>query len=248
MSSLNPINRSASANKNDRSVSPKSNKINKNDRSSLCSFTFADGRRCRAPRFGNHPRFCPDHARKVDRVRARENLAKDLAYFFSGDYLSACDLTVALGRLIPAIIRGDVKGKAARTVAYLAQTLLQSIHVSQHEYTNSFGSDAWRKSIRNSVHENHDYRFPPTPTPPSDRPQPPAEPQPNCHSERSRPIFSAVFAPAKTSACAVVESASAFSSPSGLQSPEPLPDQAVVAGLRTGAVQPPPVPASNVPP
>jgi len=60
--------------------------------------------------------------------------------FFSGDYLSACDLSTALGRLIPAVLRGDVKPGTARTVAYLAQTLLQTIHISEQEYINAFGT------------------------------------------------------------------------------------------------------------
>src|SRR5713226_6563954 len=102
------------------------------DRVSLCSFTFADGRRCRTPRIRNHPHFCFDHAQKVARARAADNLGKHLTYCFSGDYLSACDLSTALGRLIPAVVRGDVKPRTARTVAYLAPTLLQTIHLSEH--------------------------------------------------------------------------------------------------------------------
>src|SRR5712692_9346287 len=152
------------------------------DRVSLCSFTFSDGRRCQTPRFRNNPRFCPYHAQKEARARAAESLGKDLAYFFSGDYLSACDLSTALGRLIPAVIRGDVKPRAARTVAYLAQTLMQAIHLSKHEYTNAFGTDHWRQSLRNSVKGNHDYLFPPAPQPAqSASPQPQPQPQPQAN-------------------------------------------------------------------
>src|SRR5271169_2837318 len=135
--------------------------ISAKDRVSLCQFTFSDGRRCRSPRFGNHPRFCPDHAEKEARANARERLGNDLAYFFSGDYLSACDLSTALGRLIPAVIRGDIKPRAARTAAYMFQTQLLAIHLSQHEYINAFGADGWREAARTSVNVNYDYRFPP---------------------------------------------------------------------------------------
>ena len=150
------------------SLSPK-------DRVSLCQFTFADGRRCRTPRTGNHPHFCFAHAQKEARAHATESLGKDLAYFFSGDYLSACDLSTALGRLLPAVLRGDVKPRTARTVAYLAQTLLQTIHLAKHEYINAFGTDGWRDSIRNSVNGNYNRRFPPAPEP--ERPESP-QPQP----------------------------------------------------------------------
>src|SRR5260370_14388913 len=146
------------------SLSPK-------DRASLCTFTFSDGRRCRTPRNRNNARFCFYHAQKEARARAAEKLGKDLAYFFSGDYLSACDLSSVLGRLIPAVVRGDVKPRTARIVAYLAQTLLQTIHISEQEYINTFGTNGWRESIRDSVNYNHDYLFPLRPTPAPD-PQP----------------------------------------------------------------------------
>src|SRR5713101_6397828 len=151
------------------------------DRVSLCSFTFSDGRRCRTPRNRNHKHFCFYHAQKEARARARaaQKLGEDLDYFFSGDYLSACDLSTALARLIPAVVRGDVKPKTAHTVAYLAQTLMQSIHLSKHEYINAFGTDGWREAVRNSVNGNRDYLFPPTPEPePSESLQPQPQPQP----------------------------------------------------------------------
>src|SRR6266849_1737980 len=132
------------------SLSPK-------DRVSLCLFTFADGRRCRTPRISSHPHFCFYHAQKEARACAVDKLGKDLAYFFSGDSLSACDLSTALARLIPAVIRGDLKPKTAHTVAYLVQTLMQAIHLSKHEYINAFGTDDWRKSVRTSVNSNHNY-------------------------------------------------------------------------------------------
>ncbi len=84
------------------------------DRKSLCRFTFADGRQCRTPRSPHHPRFCSDHARKDSQARAADKLARELSYFFSGQYLSACDLSAALGRLLPAVVRGDIKPRSAR--------------------------------------------------------------------------------------------------------------------------------------
>lgn len=132
------------------SLSPK-------DRVSLCVFAFADGRRCRTPLAAGHPHFCVYHAQKEARARATEQLGNDLAFFFSGNYLSGCDLSAALTRLIPAVLRGEIKLKLARTVAYLSQTLLQSIHLSQQEYISAFGTDGWRDAVRNSVRQNSDY-------------------------------------------------------------------------------------------
>jgi hypothetical protein len=170
MSSRNKVGPSAAARKNIRfAAASKNNRsavAHKSDHAPLCLFTFFDGRRCRTPRTGNHPHFCFDHAQKETRARTAETIGKDLAYFFSGDYLSANDLSAALARLIPAVVRGDIKPKTARTVAYLAQTLLQSIRLAQHEYINALGTNGWRNAIGNSVSSNHDYLFPPAPPSP----------------------------------------------------------------------------------
>jgi hypothetical protein len=133
------------------------------DRVSLCLFTYEDGRRCRTPLISNHPHFCFYHAQKESQSQSTEKLAKEIAYFFSGDHLSANDLNTALGRLIPAVIRGEIKPRVARTVAYMLQTLMQSTRLAQHEYINAFSTDGWRQAISTSVNANHDYLFPPDP-------------------------------------------------------------------------------------
>src|SRR4029077_6411899 len=52
------------------------------------------------------------------------------------------------------------------------------------EYTNAFGSDAWRQSVRNSVNGNYDHRNPPAPEPEQPAsPQP--QPQPTAISDRT---------------------------------------------------------------
>ena len=235
------------------SLSPK-------DRVSLCSFTFSDGRRCRTPRAGKHPRFCLYHAQKEARARAAETLGKDLAFFFSGDYLSACDLSTALARLIPAVVRGDVKPKTAHTVAYLVQTLMQAIHISQHEYCEAFDTDDWREAIRNSVRGNYDYRFPPDPKPEqpgSSQPQPqPAQPptqapQPAPSPHTSLPATSAEFvqhvvAGLQTGGGQVPQPAQATQpAPAQTQTRSPIPTQATPTPSPTPAPAPHPIPATQ---
>jgi hypothetical protein len=151
--------------------------IRPQDRVSLCHFSFADGRRCLTPISPGHPHFCFYHAQKEAQSVAAEKLGRDLDYFFSGDYLSACDLSAAVARLFAAVARGHIKPRAARTLAYLAQTLVQTIHLSQHEYINAFGTDAWRQAVRDSVHQNatHDSAPPGADSPhPAPAPHPPA--------------------------------------------------------------------------
>jgi hypothetical protein len=161
-------------------------------RVSLCSFTFSDGRHCRTPRSSNHPHLCYFHARKESQARAAEQLGAEIFHFFSGRYLSACDLSSAIGRLFVAVVDGNVKPRTARTLAYLAQTLLQSIHLAQHEYIETFGSSAWHDEIVSSVNANHDFLFPPNaPEAPSpadaDAPDPDPEPAPDSDSAASAP-------------------------------------------------------------
>src|SRR6202521_6420748 len=100
------------------------------DRSSLCSFTFADGRQCRTPRAA-HPYLCVFHARKDAQALAAEAAGKDIAYHLSGDYVSACDLSSALGRLFSAVAQGQMKPKTASTLAYLGQTIVRSSGIHQ---------------------------------------------------------------------------------------------------------------------
>src|SRR6266704_5321214 len=154
------------------------------DRKSLCRFTFVGGRQCRTPRSPHHPHFCSDHARKDSQARAADKLARELSYFFSGQYLSACDLSAALGRLLPAVVRGDIKPRSARTLAYLSQTLAQTIHLAEQEYINALGTDSWRRAIRNSVRQNSDYcnASPPPEPPPDQVPQPASQPAPSPHT------------------------------------------------------------------
>ena len=117
------------------------------DRASLCTFTFADGRRCRTPRHPGHPHLCYFHARKEAQALAAEQAGRDIsACLSSGRYLSACNLSIALARLFSAVAQGHIKPKTANTLAYLGQTLLQTIRLAQHEYINAFDTDAWRSA------------------------------------------------------------------------------------------------------
>ncbi|MGC2828111.1 MAG: hypothetical protein WB627_19720 [Candidatus Acidiferrum sp.] len=166
--------------------------LSSKDRVSLCRFTFDDGRRCRTPRVSTSPDFCFYHAQKEAQFRANEKLGEDLAYFFSGDYLSANDLNTALGRVFVAVARGDVKPRAARTLAYLAQTMLQTLHLAQNELISACGDSEWHDSVINSINANFKYRFPSSSQPdppqaqaPPESPTPPPATATTCHPERS---------------------------------------------------------------
>src|ERR1700682_6043739 len=150
------------------------------DRASLCSFTFADGRQCRTPRAA-HPYLCGFHARKDAQALAAEAAGKDIAYHLSGDYVSACDLSSALGRLFSAVAQGQIKPKTASTLPYLGQTLVQNLHLAQNEYIQAFGTDSWRETIRTSHNQSADHLSPTTQSLPADvapAPNPPSTASP----------------------------------------------------------------------
>jgi hypothetical protein len=130
--------------------------LSSKDRLTLCTFTFSDGRRCRTPRQPaaagqpGHPHLCFFHARKEAQARAADQVGRDVSGFLSGSYLSACDLNSALARLFAAVAQGHVKPRTAATLAYLGQTLVQTIPLAQDEYINAFGTDGWRDAVRSS--------------------------------------------------------------------------------------------------
>jgi len=144
------------------------------DRVSLCRFTYSDHRKCRTPRSPHHPHFCFYHARLESQSVAATKLADDIQYFFSGEYISANDLSAVLARILPAIIRGDIKPRLAKTIVYLAQTFNQTIHLAQHEYINAYGPQSWRETISTSIHQNFQYeqssRNPAAPPAPNHQP------------------------------------------------------------------------------
>ena len=144
------------------------------DRSGLCAFTFADGRHCRTPRRSGHPHLCAFHAQKEAQSQAAKQAGEDISSFFFGNYLSACDLSAALGRVFSAVAQGHLKPKAATALAYLGQTLNQSVKLAGDEYANVFGGNVWRRRVAACLEPP-----PPAPQPVS---QPAPAPQPKPHS------------------------------------------------------------------
>ena len=138
------------------------------DRSnSLCTFTYVDGRHCHTPRTASHQHLCTYHARKESQARAAQKPGKDISYDLSGNTTTANDLTAALSHLFAAVANGHVKPKTANTLAYLGQTLVQSVQLSQREFADAFGERAWRSQVQSHL-----------PVDPPLNPAPPPAPDP----------------------------------------------------------------------
>jgi hypothetical protein len=127
-----------------------------------------DGRRCRIPRCAGHTYLCAFHARKEAQDLAGQEAGQEIAYHLSGNYVSACDLSSALGRLFSAVAQGRIKPKTASTLAYLGQTLVQNLDLAQHEYINAFGTNSWRETIRTSHNQSADHVSPAPQSPPAE--------------------------------------------------------------------------------
>jgi len=155
------------------------------DRANLCSFMFVDGRYCRIPRQAGNPYLCAFHARKEAQALAGQEAGKDIAYHLSGSFVSACDLSSALGRLFSAVAQGQIKPKTAATLAYLGQTLVQNLHLAQDEYINAFGTDTWRETIRESHEQSANHTEEPDPESPEPAPETAPAPTPEAASDAS---------------------------------------------------------------
>src|SRR5258708_18700980 len=90
-----------------------------------------------------------------------------------------------MARLFTAVAQGQIKPKVAGTLAYLSQTMLQSIPIAQHEYCEAFGTEPWRRAVRSS--------FTPSAPAPQPAPQPPASapPSPTPVAAGLKPLSSA---------------------------------------------------------
>src|SRR5712692_6454299 len=217
MSTSNSVGRSAATSKKNRSTN-------------LCTFTFADGRQCRTPRCSGHLHLCYFHAQKEAETLAAQQVGQDISRFLPTKLLTACDLGVAMSRLFCAVAQGQVKPKVASTLAYLAQTMLQSIPIAQDEYIHSFDTNAWRREIRSSFNVPDPQPRPaphrasqPAPKPPASAwaPPTPLEAGPVYPEPRREPGSSSSASSSSTSSPAPQPSAQ----PAQPESPQPQPAQ-----------------------
>lgn len=120
------------------------------DRASLCTFTFADGRRCKSPRQAGNPDFCYFHAQRELQRLAAKNAGNFIAAGVSTDYVSACALNGSLGRLFRAVACGQINPKTAHTLAYLAQVMAQTLPMAEEEFAYTFGRQPLLNTLTNA--------------------------------------------------------------------------------------------------
>ena len=121
------------------------------DRVSLCTFTFADGRRCSSPRSSAKYDFCFFHLVKLRQRQLAEQAGQEIAAPFDTDFVTACDLNAAFTRLFSAVAQGLIKPKVASTLANIGQLLLRNHPLAKEEILGAGGERVWTKFVRNAV-------------------------------------------------------------------------------------------------
>jgi hypothetical protein len=146
------------------------------DRVSLCSFLFADGRQCRMLKKNKTSPFCYFHQHHADLVDDAIEAGQQIASCLTSDFVTDCSLTAALSRTFISVARGDYDLKTARTLAYLAQLMSRTLSGARKELALSVGRDNMNRVVEYClarVNENfRPPREPALPQPTSTQPDP----------------------------------------------------------------------------
>ena len=120
------------------------------DRPDTCIHTFADGRRCKMPQSPNNYGLCYFHAHQLAQKAATERASRQIDRFLDTSILTAGELSATFSALFSATVRGYIKPKTARTLAYLGQLMLQTHVAARDEWRGAYGSQ-WVKLFNNGL-------------------------------------------------------------------------------------------------
>lgn len=128
-----------------------------------CQFLFADGRRCRMPRWEAHPSLCVTHAQAAPSPRfhpepnpaAVANLADELAPR-SGEFYTSTDVNRALGKLFLLLAEDRIPRRNAVALGYIAQLMLQTLPRVKEEIIAGIGYQTWTDMIAAAFSEDEE--------------------------------------------------------------------------------------------
>lgn len=119
------------------------------DRTNLCLFTFADGRRCNTPQSPGDMGLCYHHAQKLADRHRSQLAGNKIAHLLNANVVTACDLSAAFNAIFIAAAQGHIKPKLASTLAYLGHLMLHAQQLARAEYIDGFNR-SWNKTVRNA--------------------------------------------------------------------------------------------------
>jgi hypothetical protein len=113
--------------------------------SSLCQFSFADGRTCRMFRQQGHPSLCVFHARAERQVIESDRLGSELAASLTGGLMTATDINFVLSKLFKAIAQNRIPPRNAANLAFVGKLLLLSLDKIKSEFSFEYDFEEWKK-------------------------------------------------------------------------------------------------------
>ncbi len=116
-----------------------------------CAHETSDGRRCRLPRYNDHPALCLFHAREELQLLESQRLGAELAASVTGQFLTATDINFVLGKLFTALAQNRIPPRNAATLAYIAQLMLHSLHNVKREYPFHYKSGDWNRMLDEAI-------------------------------------------------------------------------------------------------
>lgn len=120
------------------------------DRTNLCHFVFADGRRYTMPESGEDMGLCYFHAQKYVDGMNKKKAGEQISQFLTTGVNTACDMNSALVKLFCATAQGHIKPKTCATLAYLAQLILKTNLLAKEEYLSAY-KVKWFKVVQDSI-------------------------------------------------------------------------------------------------
>jgi len=119
--------------------------------SSLCQFSFADGRTCRMFRQHDHPSLCVFHARAERQIIESNRLGAELAASLTGRFMTATDINFVLGKLFKAIAQNRIPPRNAANLAFVGKLLLLSLRDLKDEYEFEYEYETWKNMEQNAI-------------------------------------------------------------------------------------------------
>jgi hypothetical protein len=119
--------------------------------SSLCQFSFADGRTCRMLRQHDHPTLCIFHARAERQIMESDRLGTELAASLTGNFMTATDINFVLGKLFKAIAQNRIPPSIAGNLLFAAKLMLHSLDKLKDEYRFEYKFEAWKSMERDAI-------------------------------------------------------------------------------------------------
>lgn len=118
--------------------------------SSLCQFSFADGRTCRMLRQQDQPSLCVFHARAERQTAESDRLGSELAVSLTGGLMTATDINFVLGKLFKAIAQNRIPPRNAANLAFVGKLLLRSLDKIKSEFSFEYDFEEWKKMYMDS--------------------------------------------------------------------------------------------------